>query len=169
LQAFFILGWGIHNAEPPRKAEQPISDVPNGSVYALVDLTTRMGFVRGLDENTRKTVATAPKGATCNNPVYWNEADQHIDQTWVVVGPVIKVTQRDDLQGKPTLVDIGGVYPAAKRLSLIVSNDPQTGRSVIEPTQVEGRLICVIGKITSNQGVPQMELKYPSQFTVQMI
>lgn len=119
------------------------------------------------DEKTRENIAVAPKGTTCDNPVPWNEASLHIGQTWVVVGPVIKVTRRPDVRGNPTWVDVGAAYPNAERLSVVLWGTEKNGSSLIEPSQLEGRRICMVGKITNYKGTSQIVLKYRYQFELQ--
>jgi very-short-patch-repair endonuclease len=106
------------------------------------------------------------KGASCDNPISWQEAGQHIGQTAAVAGPLMKVTIRENVRGNPTWVDIGAAYPNRQRLMLIVWGDQQLEFPMLKPGQMEGQRVCIIGQIDDYKGVPQMVLRVASQFNV---
>lgn len=110
-------------------------------------------------------MARAPKGTTCNNPINWDEAQQHIGQTFVVVGPLMKVTQRENVRGDPTWIDIGVSFPNSQRLMLVIwGNKKAEFPYALE--QSVGKKVCVVGKISSYKGITQIELRHARQLLV---
>ncbi len=104
-----------------------------------------------------------PEGATCDNPISWQQAGQHIGQTVAVIGPLMKVTNRENSRGNPTWVDVGAVYPNVQRLVLVIWGKQKPDFPMVRPGQLEGRSVCIIGQIESYKGIPQIELKTASQ------
>lgn len=110
--------------------------------------------------------AHIPEGATCDNPISWQQAGQHIDQTAAVVGPLMKVTSRENIRGNPTWIDIGGVYPNAQRLVLVIWGAQKPAFPMVRLGRLEGRSVCIIGQIETYKGTLQIELKTASQLKV---
>ena len=106
------------------------------------------------------------EGATCDNPISWQQAGQHIGQTVAVAGPLMKVTSRENIRGNPTWIDIGGVYPNAQRLVLVIWGEQKPNFPMVGLGQLEGRSICIIGQIKTYKGNLQIELKTASQLKV---
>lgn len=118
------------------------------------------------EARARALVTKAPKGTTCANAVRWDEARRYVGQTLVVVGPLIKVTQRDNVQGNPTWVEIGAAYPNPQRLTLVFWGDRKKQFPEVRPGQLTGKLVCAVGKIEDYKGVAQLELKHERQLRV---
>jgi very-short-patch-repair endonuclease len=107
-----------------------------------------------------------PEGATCDNPVGWQQAGQHIGQTVAVVGPLMKVTNRENIRGNPTWIDIGALYPNTERLVLVIWGEQKSEFPMMMPGQLEGRSVCIIGQIKNYKSTFQIELRTSSQLKV---
>lgn len=118
------------------------------------------------DAITLQNVANAPKGTTCKNPIPWNEARAHIGKTLVVAGPLMKVTQRENVKGNPTWIEIGGSYPSDQRLMIIIWGQQKSNFPTLKTTHLEGKNVCVIGRILNYRGVPQIELTKDDEFMI---
>nr|WP_255263701.1 DUF559 domain-containing protein [Pseudomonas aegrilactucae] len=104
------------------------------------------------------------QGATCDNPLDWRQAARHIGQSAAVVGPIIKVTYKATAKGKPTWIDLGASFPSAQRLGLVVWGEHRAAFAQLLAQPLEGRNVCVIGRIEQYKGVPRIELQAASQF-----
>lgn len=107
-------------------------------------------------------VAKAPKGSTCSNPVTWTEARQNIGRTLVVVGPVVNFSTSQ--ASKATWINVGERFPSINRLTVVIWNDASF--KFQHSKQLEGRFICVVGKISSYRGSPQIVIRSADEFRV---
>ncbi|MCO8164976.1 DUF559 domain-containing protein [Pseudomonas sp. 21LCFQ010] len=105
----------------------------------------------------------SPSGATCDSPLDWRAASDNIGQVAAITGPVIRVTQKDNVKGQPTWIEVGAAYPNSSRLVLIVwGPDREAFGSQLSST-LEGKVVCAIGMLERYKGVSQIELKHASQ------
>ncbi len=111
-------------------------------------------------------VVQTPAGATCNNPILWQQARENIGQTVAVVGPLMKVTIRKGVPGNPTWVDVGGVFPSTQRLTVVIWGDDKYAFPMVMPGQLDGMSVCIIGKITIFKDTPQIVMTTASQFNL---
>jgi len=111
-------------------------------------------------------IVPTPLGATCDNPISWQQAREYIGRTAAVVGPLMKVTIRKNVQGDPIWVDIGAVYPNSNRLALVIWGENKNTFPMVMPGQLEGVSVCIIGQIESFKGTPQIVMRTASQFKV---
>ncbi len=111
-------------------------------------------------------VVQTPADAACNNPIPWQQARANIGRTVAVVGPLMKVTTPNTVQGNPTWIDIGGVFPSTQRLSVIIWGDKKNEFPSVSSGQLVGRSVCIIGLIESYKGNPQIVMTTASQFNV---
>lgn len=101
-----------------------------------------------------------PKGTACDNPISWDNAGQYVGKTFIVVGPVVRITKPKGVRGNPVWIDIGATFPDTRRLTLVLwenqkSNFPEVTQDLM------GKNICVLGKIDIYKGASQIELKKP--------
>ena len=93
----------------------------------------------------------------------WDEAKYHIGERTTVCGPVVDATWASGSNGKPTFLNLGKPYPDPDRFTVVIwiqyrSNFPQAPEDYYL-----GKTICVTGLITEYNGIPQIEVKYPSE------
>ena len=94
------------------------------------------------------------QGATCDNPLDWRQAADHIGQSAAVLGPIMKVTYKPSSRGQPTWIDLGASFPSKRRLGLVVWGEHRPAFASLLAQPLEGRTVCVIGRIEQYKGVP---------------
>lgn len=104
------------------------------------------------------------QGATCDNPLDWRQAADHIGQSAAVLGPIMKVTYKPSSRGQPAWIDLGASFPSKRRLGLVVWGEHRPAFASLLAQPLEGRTVCVIGRIEQYKGVPRLELQDASQF-----
>ena len=95
--------------------------------------------------------------------ISWDEAKYHIGERTTVCGPVVDATWASGSNGKPTFLNLGKPYPDPDRFTVVIwiqyrSNFPQAPEEYYL-----GKTICVTGLIDEYKGIPQIEVKYPSE------
>ena len=95
--------------------------------------------------------------------ISWSEAKYHIGERTTVCGPVVDATWASGSNGKPTFLNLGKPYPDPDRFTVVIwiqyrSNFPQAPEEYYL-----GKTICVTGLIDEYKGIPQIEVKYPSE------
>lgn len=98
--------------------------------------------------------------------VSWNDAKNFIGQTKTVCGNVVRTTFAESTKGQPTYLDVGRAYPDASRLSIVIWGNQRANFPTPPETLYRGKTICVNGVIRTYQGVPQIEVRTPSQVQV---
>lgn len=115
--------------------------------------------------DTRKFMK-APKGTSCQNSVPWNEAAKNLGRTLVVTGPVVGVTTLAPEKGGHTYINIGRPYPDTSRFTLVIWKDQKPTFRLEQPSQLVGKAVCAVGRISSYRGSPQIVLRSPAEFRV---
>jgi len=93
----------------------------------------------------------------------WHEAKNYVGERATVCGPVVDATWASSSNGKPTFLNIGNPYPAPDRFTVVIwiqnrGNFPQAPEDYYL-----GKTICVTGLITEYDGIPEIEVSYPSE------
>lgn len=112
----------------------------------------------------------------CKNPLDWSVAKQHVGEVVTVVGPLLASKSRPELNGSPTWLDVGRVFPDRNRLTVIVWGKNLSNFNAQELDaeywfqsvfhEKAYALICIQGTVTEFRGVPQIELKDLSQLSI---
>ena len=114
-----------------------------------------------------KVLAKAPKGSNCKNAIPWSEAKQNIGRTLVVVGKIANVTtSQSNQKSTATWINVGERFPNINRLTLVIWDDTHTLFKLRQPKQLEGKYVCVVGKISAYKGSPQIVVKEADEFLV---
>ena len=133
-------------------------------VFAFRDNPSTAGSVQASQAMAAPATPATLPGATCDNPLDWRQAADHIGQSAAVLGPIMKVTYKPSSRGQPTWIDLGASFPSAQRLGLVVWGEHRTAFAQLLSQPLEGRNVCVIGRIEQYKGVPRIELQAASQF-----
>jgi len=105
---------------------------------------------------------TAPSGA-----ISWNEAKYHIGERATVCGPVVSATWASGSKGKPTFLNIGKPYPDPERFTVVIWIQNRGNFPQAPEVYYSGKTICVTGLIIEYKGIPEIEVKDPSQIQEQ--
>ncbi|WP_191625308.1 hypothetical protein [Pseudomonas fluorescens] len=82
-------------------------------------------------------------------------------------GKVVEVVFRGNTTGKPTFINLGETFPSKRRLTAIIwGEDAEIFRDSLK-RGLQGRTICVQGKVGQKDGVAQIILKDRAQLSYQ--
>ena len=95
--------------------------------------------------------ATALARPTCPEAIWWHEARAHIGESRKVQGVIVATRPTPD---GSALIEIGQPYPDPTGLAVLV---PAAGISALD-----GKTVCVAGRITSAEGRATMRLSSAS-------
>jgi hypothetical protein len=96
------------------------------------------------------------------------DAYRHIGKEVTVCGHVAGATWMEGLRGRPTFLNLGGVYP--NQTFTVVIWDDARGKFDTPPNVLfDGADICVTGKVETYKGKPQIVVRGPQQITVESV
>lgn len=105
--------------------------------------------------------------STSSTGVAWHQAKDHIGERTTVCGPVVDTHWASGSKGKPTFLNIGRDYPNPDRFTVVIWIDCRANFSEPPERYYLGKTICVTGLIQEYEGVPQIEVCYPSKIQEQ--
>lgn len=106
------------------------------------------------------------KGSSCDNPEAWHNAARYVDKYVALSGPVKRITHRPDINGQPTWIEIGASFPDDSRVTLVIWGDHRDrfGSTVLQ--SLAGKIVCVMGTVTTYKSLPQVQLTDPLQLVL---
>lgn len=111
--------------------------------------------------------SSPPEQTLPSNTITWDEAENHVGERAIVCGPVINTHYASTSKGKPTFLNIGQDYPSPNRFTIVIWDDYRDNFPQAPDVYYLGKTICVTGLITEYEGVPEVEVKSPSQIQEQ--
>lgn len=99
--------------------------------------------------------------------ISWDEARYHIGERTIVYGAVVDTHWASGSKGKPTFLNIGKPYPDPDRFTVVIWIDYRGNFPQAPEVYYLGKTIYVTGLITQYNGIPQIEVKDPSQIQEQ--
>jgi hypothetical protein len=102
--------------------------------------------------------AGLPAGA-----ISWDKAKDHIGDRATVWGPVAGTKYGATSGGQPTWLNIGKDYPSPERFVVIIWGKNRGNFPHAPEVYYLGKTIYVTGLITEYNGIPQIEVKQPSE------
>ena len=117
--------------------------------------------------NDKGTVTESVKVIVTKPGIPWDEAKYHIGERATVSGPVAGTKYGATSSGKPTWLNIGKDYPSSERFVVIIWGENRGNFPQPPEDYYLGKTICVTGLITEYNGIPQIEVKDPSQIQEQ--
>lgn len=113
------------------------------------------------------TPAEAPAPAPPASAISWDEAKYHIGERITVYGAVVDTHWASGSKGKPTFLNIGKPYPDPGRFTVVIWIDYRGNFPQAPEVYYLGKTIYVTGLITEYKGIPQIEVKTPTQIQEQ--
>jgi DNA/RNA endonuclease YhcR with UshA esterase domain len=89
------------------------------------------------------------------------EASQHVGKSAIVCGTVASVWHAIESKGAPTFLHIEKPYPHQMLTGIIW--DHARARFSSPPEDLQGREVCITGKIALYRGMAQIEVSQPAQ------
>ncbi|MXS85663.1 hypothetical protein ABO04_07020 [Nitrosomonas sp. HPC101] len=105
-------------------------------------------------------------GPSCANPVGWREAVTYVNKQIAVAGKIMRITERRDIKGSPTWIEIGAAYPAKNRLTLIIWGNHRAGFTQLNGQNAVSHLACAQGTVQLYRQQLQIELNQPEQLVL---
>jgi DNA/RNA endonuclease YhcR with UshA esterase domain len=94
-------------------------------------------------------------------PISPEEAAGHVGENATVCGAVASAHHAASSKSQPTFLNLGKAYPAQMFTAVIFGSDrPKSG----EPEKtLQGKRVCVTGKVELYRGIPEIVLHDPEQ------
>jgi len=133
--------------------------LPVLAAVALVAFLARRHLLPGSDGGA----ATRPGDGPTLRP---EQAAAHVGETATVCGAVAEAAYLPGIDGRPTFLNFGGRNPDQAFTAVIWGE--RRGRFDAPPERTyRGARICVAGRITEHEGVPQIEIRGPDQVRIE--
>jgi hypothetical protein len=129
---------------------------PDGSLYGNRDGSVRSTDLPPLHDRFSPHAGHIPL----------EEASQYVGKSAIVCGTVASVWYATESKGAPTFLHIGKPYPHQMHTGIIW--DQARRRFFSPPEDLQGREVCIIGKITLYRGMSQIEVSQPAQIETLM-
>ena len=94
------------------------------------------------------------------------DAYRYIGKEATVCGHVAGSTWMEGLRGRPTFLNLGGVYPH-QTFTVVIWDDARAKFETAPNLLFDGGDICVTGKIETYKGKPQIVVRDPKQITME--
>ena len=108
-----------------------------------------------------------PSSTQAQGTIDWNEAKYHIGERATVCGTVVDTKYGATSTGKPTWLNIGKYPPSPERFVVVIWGENRDNFPQAPDTIYYGKIVCITGLIQEYNGIPQIEVKYPSEIQVQ--
>ncbi len=99
--------------------------------------------------------------ATCEDPLAWREAAEHVGARGAVAGAVAAVTTAADVGGEPTFLNLGAPHPDEPRFDVVVYAEVREA-ATLDLHALEGEVVCAAGTIGERDGVAQIVVDHPA-------
>lgn len=109
--------------------------------------------------------ASSAASATCRGAVSWTAAKSVVGRVATVKGPVVDAYYARSSNGSPTFLNLGRRYPSPGRFTIVIWSENRSRFGTPE-RRYRGRTICVRGRVSTYNGVPQVEAVSPAQIAV---
>lgn len=108
----------------------------------------------------------APVAAPGTEPVVAAaDAASHVGRTATVCGRVAEAAYVPSVEGRPTFLNVGGPDPD-QDFTAVIWGDSRARFDTPPERAYRGARLCVAGPVTEYEGVPQIEVRRPSQLRV---
>ena len=93
-------------------------------------------------------------------------AASHVGETATVCGTVAEATYLPGVDGRPTFLNFGARNPD-QAFTAVIWGEHRRGFDAAPERTYRGVRICVAGRITEHEGVPQIEVRGPGQIRIE--
>jgi len=108
-----------------------------------------------------------PEEILPSQAIPWDEAKYHIGERATVYGAVVDTHWASGSKGKPTFLNIGRPYPDPDRFTVVIWIDYRANFPQAPEVYYLGKTVYITGLITQYEGIPEIEVKDPSQIQEQ--
>jgi len=99
---------------------------------------------------------------SCERATSWRSASRLIGQQGAIKGRVAGGYFASSSNGRPTFLNLGFDYPDQRRFTVVIWEEDRARFGAPE-RRFRGRTVCVTGRISEYNGVPQIVVRSPSQ------
>ena len=99
--------------------------------------------------------------------IAWDEAKDHFGDRVTVCGLVVDAYYASGTNGKPTFLNLGNPYPNRNRFTVVIWGRYRSSFPQAPESYYLGKTICVTGLIIDYGGIPEIEIRSPSEIEVQ--
>jgi hypothetical protein len=158
--------------QEPQVSEQKRYIVVTGIIFGIVLLIAVIVYLvfnnTKLDFNiSRVSTQVTSTELIQSDTINWDQAKKYIGESKTVCGPVVSTKYASSIQGEPTYLDLGTRNPDPSRLTVIIWGDQRTAFSFKPEEFYAQKTICVSGLIVDYKGTTEIEIKTPTQITIQ--
>ncbi|MEN1940799.1 hypothetical protein WCE39_06820 [Luteimonas sp. MJ174] len=111
----------------------------------------------------RAQPAPSLAGSSCEQPLPWGMARDHVGKVVAIAGPVVRVGIRDDVRGRPVFITMGQAFPSRQRVDLVIWQDTRSEFLPLLEQGLEGRDVCAFAEVGQREGIPQLVLRDRSE------
>lgn len=106
--------------------------------------------------------ASSVSSVTCERAVSWSTASRFVGRYVAIRGRVAGGYHASSSNGEPTFLNLGFDYPNPRRFTIVIWQEDRAKFGAPE-RRLRGRTICVTGRVSEYDGVPQIVVRSPSQ------
>ena len=136
---------------------------PSGEPAAVSPGTMGPAIQQTSPESVREIVRVdhpqSLAGSSCGEPLPWAVARDRVGEVVAIAGPVVRVTIRDDVRGRPVFITIGQAFPSRQRVDLVIWQGERAEFLPLLDQGLEGRDVCAFAEVAQREGIPQMVLR----------
>jgi hypothetical protein len=140
------------SAPPPQSPDSPGAQATDTRRTAVAQV---QAIIANKSTPTPPPEPTATPKPSCPNAIWWTEARTHSGETRTIQGTVVATRPAS---GGATLIELGQPYPDPTGLAVLV----QSGSAA----NLDGKTLCVAGRITLNGGRATVQVRDSSAFNV---
>jgi hypothetical protein len=107
----------------------------------------------------------ASSAASCAGAVSWQSARSMVGRIATIRGFVAGTKYAESSNGAPTFLDVGVDYPDSRRFQVVIWREDRSKFGLPESRYLR-KTICVHGLVHTYRGVPEIEVRSPSQITI---
>jgi hypothetical protein len=140
-------------------------NTPNNTtwIWIAIIIVVILGFI--FYTQAVKPSPTPSPTSTQSNEISWDQAIENIQEYKTVCGVIVDIGEDAEYGG--IFLNMGNSFPDEDRFTIVFWPEAQgPNREKDFLLSLEGKYVCVSGMIESRDGIPQIEAKSTTPFTV---